>query len=50
MKVNYNNQKEEDVTPNENFEKSELMQLFEFEIRNPFRAQIDLINAILEEE
>ena len=51
MKANHVNHKEEEnLTSNENFEKSELMQLFEFEIRNPYRAQIDLINAILEEE
>jgi hypothetical protein len=50
MKANHINHKEEEVTPNQNFEKSELMQLFEFEIKNPYRAQLDLINAILEEE
>lgn len=50
MKANPVNHKEEEVTSNANSEKSELMQLFESELRNPYRGQIDLINAILEEE
>jgi hypothetical protein len=50
MQANYINRKEEENGSNENFEKSELMQLFEFEVKNPYRAQLDLINAILEEE
>lgn len=41
---------EEQQNPATEFDKSELMQLFEFELRNPYRGQIDLINAILEEE
>jgi hypothetical protein len=51
MKANSVNHKEEEqVSSQQDFEKSELMQLFESELRNPFRGQIDLINAILEVE
>lgn len=52
MKANFVNRKEEEqqAGSQQDFEKSELMQLFESELRNPFRGQIDLINAILEEE
>lgn len=51
MKANpVNYKKEEEMTSDVNSEKSELMQLFESELRNPYRGQIDLINAILEEE
>lgn len=42
--------KEELAAVQQDHEKSELMQLFEFELRNPYRGQIDLINAILEGE
>ncbi len=41
---------EEQVLSQQDYEKSELMQLFESELRNPYRGQIDLINAILEQE
>jgi hypothetical protein len=41
---------EEQASSQQDHEKSELMQLFEAELRNPYRGQIDLINAILEEE
>lgn len=50
MKANLANYKEEELTSDATSEKSELMQLFESELRNPYRGQIDLINAILEEE
>lgn len=50
MKTNVFNHKEEELTSQEDFDKSELMKLFEFELRNPYRGEIDLINAILEEE
>lgn len=51
MKANVIIRKEEEqITTTQDFEKSELMQLFEFELRNPYRGQMDLINAILEEE
>ncbi len=50
MEINTTNHKEEEISSTGDFEKSELMQLFEFEIRNPFQAQMDLINAILETE
>ena len=48
--MNINRKEEEQVSSRQDFEKSELMQLFESELRNPYRGQIDLINAILEEE
>lgn len=51
MKTTEIHRKEEEQIPSQgDFEKSELMQLFESELRNPYRGQIDLINAILEEE
>lgn len=50
MKTTEINRKEEEQVSSQDFEKSELMQLFESELRNPYRGQIDLINAILEEE
>ncbi len=51
MKTMGINRKEEEQVPSQpDFDKSELMQLFESELRNPYRGQIDLINAILEEE
>lgn len=51
MKANTVNRKEEEqINSQQDFEKSELMQLFESELRNPYRGHEDLINAILEEE
>jgi hypothetical protein len=51
MKANTVNRKEEEQTnAQQDFEKSELMQLFESELRNAYRGHVDLINAILEEE
>ncbi|MES2130832.1 MAG: hypothetical protein V4506_00700 [Bacteroidota bacterium] len=50
MKTNFSISKEENTGSIKDSEKSELMQLFEDEIRNPYHAQIDLINAILEQE
>lgn len=50
MKTKAIYRKEEEQLPTQqDVEKSELMQLFESELRNPYRGQIDLINAILEE-
>jgi len=43
-------EEEQQVSSPQDFEKSELMQLFESELRNPYRGQIDLINAILAED
>ncbi len=51
MKATTLNRKEEEQTNSQqDFEKSELMQLFESELRNPYRGHVDLINAILEGE
>jgi len=50
MKTNFTHHKEEENVVTANFEKSELMQLFESEVHNPYRGQIDLINAILANE
>lgn len=52
MKATIFNRKEEEQTmaSQQDAEKSELMQLFESELRNPYRGQIDLINAILAED
>lgn len=52
MKATMFNRKEEEqsMVSQQDAEKSELMQLFESELRNPYRGQIDLINAILAED
>lgn len=52
MKATFANYKEEETVSASAaaVEKSELMQLFESEVHNPYRGQMDLINAILSSE
>lgn len=52
MKATFANYKEEETVSASaaDGEKSELMQLFESEVHNPYRGQMDLINAILSSE